>query len=364
MKRGSRGFTLIELLVVIAIIAVLIALLLPAVQAAREAARRSQCVNNMKQLGIAMHNYHDVVGKLPWGSGAWGWNDWSAQVLMLPYMEQTSVYNSINFLFVGGRGSIPDNDNANRNTTGTYVKIATFLCPSDQDRLTTPYGHISYRANSGSFPACFVGGQGTTGTTTNAPNSPLAGLFMWVGVNETGAAQSGQSAFSGVNFANITDGLSNTAAFSERVLGIGTYNTDQPDTMKPSSSSVRTTMDIGAPGDATPQQYYQMCTATNTAVGNTGLQYVGEYSSGSKYYHGYASCTRYNHVMPPNSTPCGDNDQTSRLATLPPSSRHPGVVNILFADGSVKAIKNSMNINAFWAIGSRAGGEVISADSY
>src|SRR5213595_1234169 len=97
-NRGNRGFTLIELLVVIAIIAVLIALLLPAVQAAREAARRAQCVNNLKQLGIALHNYHDVNNVLPWGAGPWGWHDWSAHVMMLPYIEQTSLFNAINFV--------------------------------------------------------------------------------------------------------------------------------------------------------------------------------------------------------------------------------------------------------------------------
>src|SRR3954454_12849676 len=96
-RNSSRGFTLIELLVVIAIIAILIALLLPAVQAAREAARRAQCVNNLKQLGIALHNYHDVNSVLPWGAGPWGWHDWSAHVMMLPYMEQTSVFNALNF---------------------------------------------------------------------------------------------------------------------------------------------------------------------------------------------------------------------------------------------------------------------------
>ncbi len=93
-----RGFTLIELLVVIAIIAVLIALLLPAVQAAREAARRAQCVNNLKQIGLAMHNYHQSVNSLPWGHGPFGWNDWNAFVLMLPMLEQSALYNATNFI--------------------------------------------------------------------------------------------------------------------------------------------------------------------------------------------------------------------------------------------------------------------------
>src|SRR5213593_3444408 len=95
--RIHRGFTLIELLVVIAIIAVLIALLLPAVQAAREAARRAQCVNNLKQIGIGLHNYASTVDSFPWGDGPDQWNQWSALALMLPYMEQSAMYNAINF---------------------------------------------------------------------------------------------------------------------------------------------------------------------------------------------------------------------------------------------------------------------------
>ena len=135
---SRRGFTLIELLVVIAIIAVLIGLLLPAVQAAREAARRSQCVNNLKQIGLAMHNYHDVPAtSFPMGSSrapvatrpgenAW-WGDWSRHAMLLPYLEQTPLHNAANFS-VTAKGHDPAEQ---MNSTVTYTKLAGFLCPSD-----------------------------------------------------------------------------------------------------------------------------------------------------------------------------------------------------------------------------------------
>ena len=118
-KQNRRGFTLIELLVVIAIIAVLIALLLPAVQAAREAARRAQCTNNLKQIGLALHNYHTAMDTFPmgvskapyWGpgdtDGQWGygrWSGWSAQALLLGYIDQTPMYNAANFMWLPGAG--------------------------------------------------------------------------------------------------------------------------------------------------------------------------------------------------------------------------------------------------------------------
>ncbi len=354
-----RGFTLIELLVVIAIIAVLIALLLPAVQAAREAARRSQCVNNLKQIGISMHNYHDTAGRLPWGAGPWGWNDWSAQVMLLPYMEQTSLYNAFNF----ANSSLPDPGGIpglyQINTTGAIARIATFLCPSDLDRaVTSPpfnFAHMSYRGNAGSAPSSFYGGLGST--PVSGATGPSAGIFEWIGVNEKGQAQRNQPAFPGVGFADIIDGLSNTAAFSERVIGIGSSNT--LDSTSPSSAAVQTTQN--STNDSTPQEYYGICKASGGPTLNATL--VGEDSSGSKWFDGYASQTRYNHVMPPNSFACQDDNSVGTQAAIPPASRHPGVVNVLMCDGSVRAIKSTINITTWWAVGTRAGAEVISADA-
>ena len=174
-SRNRLGFTLIELLVVIAIIAVLIALLLPAVQSAREAARRAQCVNNLKQFGLAMHNYHSSVNSLPWGDGPW-WIEWSAHSLLLPYMEQTPIYNSINFgngFYVTGSPSFVINYPAN--TSAVYSVISVFNCPSDSDRLTDPNGHNNYMANSGSAPNSDYGGNAGTA----AWSGPAAGPFIY-----------------------------------------------------------------------------------------------------------------------------------------------------------------------------------------
>src|SRR5262249_10886223 len=157
-RRHRRpGFTLIELLVVIAIIAVLIALLLPAVQAAREAARRAQCVNNLKQIGIAVHNYHSAVGSLPPGQLEGNdWMDYSAHTYLLPCLEQQALYNAINFADVY---VAPFSQNQGAywkstwNATVWGTKVNGFLCPSDVDRLTNPHGHNNYVDCSGSSPS-------------------------------------------------------------------------------------------------------------------------------------------------------------------------------------------------------------------
>ena len=214
---SRRGFTLIELLVVIAIIAVLIALLLPAVQSAREAARRAQCTNNLKQIGLALHNYHTANDVFPLGTsfnpvdtaGDPGvWASWSAQALMLGYMEQTPLYNAINFSWGPlATGTTTSDGTGGINTTATHTLITSFVCPSD------PYCGGGQQ-NINDYASCF----GTTGlplyTWSNTGGPPL--------YNQQPSGSTGMFTFAipyGVR--DCTDGTSNTVAYAEWLVGDG-----------------------------------------------------------------------------------------------------------------------------------------------
>jgi prepilin-type N-terminal cleavage/methylation domain-containing protein/prepilin-type processing-associated H-X9-DG protein len=325
LRHTTRGFTLVELLVVITVIGLLVALLLPAVQAAREAARRAHCANNLRQLGIALHGYHDAVGSLPWGEGPDGWNNWSAHAMLLPYLEQATLFNALNFT---ASTAHPGNDS---NSTAQRVTLAVLVCPSDLDRLTAPEGHVNYCTNAG--------------TDHNfAPKGPSTGLFE-------------QSPYSPgpVRFQDVSDGLSQTAAVAERVRGLANES-DAYDPLTPSSSLV----EVGGLQAATPD-YYRACTATGPAPGvplhlNRDIGGLGAY-----WFYGGATSSRYNHIMPPNTWSCGSG-QTDGAYTA--SSRHSGVVNVLMADGSTRAVKQGIAVPAWWALGTRSGGEVISAEAY
>jgi prepilin-type N-terminal cleavage/methylation domain-containing protein/prepilin-type processing-associated H-X9-DG protein len=311
-----RAFTLIELLVVIAIIAVLIALLLPAVQSAREAARRAQCVNNLKQIGIASHNYHDRVGALPGAELAYNVTSFSALTHMLGSMEQTTVYNSINF-------SLP-NDNPSNNTA-LVTRISTFICPSDvADMHPEIGGQTNYMADMGSW-IVWMAAAGP-----NAALAPPNGMFY------------GNSA---TRIADVIDGTSNTGLFSERVLADFTTGVISPIADVFFSPAQPTTV-----VDAVA-----LCKAID--ITNPASQFP--LFMGAPWINGQHV---FLHVTTPDTRSCGF--FTALRACMPPSSHHAGGVNMCMGDGSVRFVKDSISPATWSALGTRNGGEVISADSY
>jgi prepilin-type N-terminal cleavage/methylation domain-containing protein/prepilin-type processing-associated H-X9-DG protein len=335
-----RGFTLIELLVVIAIIAVLIALLLPAVQAAREAARRSQCVNNLKQIGLAIANYEQAISSLPWAEGtrpAGSNSAPSSLLLMLPFLEQQALYNATNFSAIPGNPIW--NSLSAQNSTMQTATINAFLCPSDINRLTfsPAFGATNYASNAGADAFSF------SYTSINANCGP----FFGIGIANKLAA--------------VVDGTSNTVAFSEIVKGIGTSSLNF-DSLKPPASPVK----ISALVTGTASVAGSALTDNSNCKGATpsAAAVSGGWPFGAAWWWGRSGQNRYNHVMPPNTWSCdfnGDNaDSDSDAITA--GSRHSGVVNSGFLDGSVKGIKSSISPNTWWAIGTMAGSEVVSAD--
>jgi len=316
MPHRRSGFTLIELLVVIAIIAVLIALLLPAVQSAREAARRAQCVNNLKQIGVALHNYYESRNALPGADMVFNVTELSALANILPYLEQSTVYNTINCAF-----SYQDPNNQ----TAMMTVINGFVCPSD---LPSPIpslgGQTNYMANMGSN----IVWQASVGPNAGMP--PPNGVFY------------GDSA---TTFAAITDGLSNTSFYSERVLADG------------NNAIVSPIADVFfSPGfPMTPDDALKQCMAVNINDLNNQFPLF----MGAPWLCGQHI---FLHVGPPNSRSCGF--FISLRADMPPSSRHPNGVNLLLGDGSVKFIKDSINLPTWRSLGTREGGEIVSADSY
>jgi len=360
----GRGFTLIELLVVIAIIAVLIALLLPAVQAAREAARRAQCVNNLKQLGLAVHNYIQQNNCFPLGdmypSGSTGTgargekgnggNDWSYgwPLAILPNMEQQSLFNAYNFCFsyVDPGGSL-----STINTTVGYSQISGLLCPSENvaQRPSSPWATMNYVGN--------WGGPGSVAT--------FSGILLsnpWG--DTTNARQTGT-----IGIEAVTDGTSNTALFSERLIGLSGSPAVYPGATNNAKrgifpTGVSVTINSGATTDA--QSLLAACKALPPTTASTNSSTNG-FIWFIAYPWRYVS-NRYNHVGAPNSLTCTASNSFepawgSAHDSIPPTSNHSGGVNMALADGSVRFIKDTVGLPNWWALGTRNGGEVISSDS-
>ena len=345
IRRPSRGFTLIELLVVISIIAVLIALLLPAVQAALESGRRAQCSNNLRQIGLAMHNYHAALNVFPPGRlrGTIDHNGrcFSAYAYLLPHMEQVTVYNSINFNL--NPDNAPDaavageNGLQAENTTALYTPLKVLLCPSDTSPSTDSKGRAvhNYPLNTGTtFPV----------SPNNPTGLPVTGVYF-----ENSA----------VGVQSIADGTSQTVCVSETVVSDGT-----PGVWDGISATTGFVLALGG-DDKTggPQlvNYPADCSGPGLKLNMT---------RGVIWIYGAPGHSMYNHCRTPNDpgVDCRGGlphssdtnywwDRLSHNVTT--HSRHPGGVQALGCDGGVRFVKDTIQLNVWIALGSRSGCEII-----
>lgn len=337
-----RGYTLIELLVVIAIIGILAALIIPAVQSARETARRLQCVNNLKQIGLALQSYVAYAGCYPspeepvlFGPGNRALNEpvcASPFTKMLPQLEQPALFNAVNFLC-----SLSLPASLETNSTVMQTTLAVVLCPSDAPRPVPGYARTNLRFNLGTTPNAIVGLKYA---------GCLEGAFVCGGLFTP---------------ADFLDGLSQTAAASERLQGdwrkdaisMGDYR------ILPSS--------VGDPSWGELQWAISKCASPEPAA-------VIESRAGESWFVIGYHFTEYNHCTAPNSAmldcavdgPHGTEDfhgRTLSTGVFAARSAHPGGVNVLMMDGSARFIKNTIGINVWRALGSRTGGEAISGDA-
>jgi prepilin-type N-terminal cleavage/methylation domain-containing protein/prepilin-type processing-associated H-X9-DG protein len=358
--RRRCAFTLIELLVVIAIIAVLIALLLPAVQSAREAARRSQCTNNLKQIALGMMNYESAISSYPWtqgttsteyplvNNGVMSWvgptngqeyQNFGSLTMILPYMEQTAPYNAINFAF----GMYPYSPNTSDvvQGTATLLVINSFICPSDGQGK----GRNNYRASNGTNWDWWSRDPGSGALTRPQPGGQSIGTI-----------------------AGVTDGSSNTICFFERLRGSG------------GTSSIARKGDVfqGGPGSQWGMPTYVISNPKDLTYFNTQVTpacvlyaqqnptatwpYGGQWWSAGEYTN---SVGNFNYTPNSNSPDCSAwGGVGTGLGNFSARSAHPGGVNVAMCDGSVRFIKDSISQVNWLSLGTRNGGEVLSSDSY
>jgi prepilin-type N-terminal cleavage/methylation domain-containing protein len=387
--RQRRGFTLIELLVVIAIIGVLIALLLPAVQSAREAARQTQCLNNLKQLGLAIQNYITQSNVLPaqttentsviaGASNVQWWTSWTAS--LLPHIEQQPLYNALNF-------NLPMLEMApplsGANTTVALTKIGTLVCPSESLDRSPSFAFASGGSGySGQFAASnYAGNYGGPAmikacSGTIVPNQGKTNLVF----NQITQSGGKPPATAGpIRVQTITDGMSMTAILSEHLLANTDLQASAPMSVSPGNATgkrglfpVTFTVVLDQASTSNAQSFLGACkglpaTTQATSTGSFGTQWLlsADFATANN---------AYTHFMTPNGISCAGTPDASTYisnatwggigAAITATSNHPGGVYLAFGDGSVKFVKDSVNPATWWALGTRAGKEVISADSY
>jgi prepilin-type processing-associated H-X9-DG protein len=328
---------------VIAIIAILIGLLVPAVQKVREAAARIQCQNNLKQCSLGMHDLHGAYqafpsGKGPSYAGAAKYARWGQMAYLLPFIEQDNLYQSIDFTnppSTPGMGGIVNfmpayTSPSAANDMACRTLVKTYICPSDTaNALGNWPGQCNYLGNMGTTYMCDVSEQNPS---TLDPGARADGIFYFL---------------SKIRFADITDGTSNTAMFSEKLRGQGAPNPRTDMYIMPSQNSIDTT--------------YAACNATDTSTA-TPLTSKQGYS----WVMGEMCCSTYNHVSTPNTLSCASTPFPGNMANMAmqvsASSRHTNGVNVALCDGSVRFVSNSISLATWRALGSRDRGEVLGPD--
>jgi prepilin-type N-terminal cleavage/methylation domain-containing protein len=340
-QRRQRGFTLIELLVVIAIIAILVALLLPAVQQAREAARRTQCKNNLHNIGLALHNYLDTFSILPFGKGPSYpgvpvYARWSQHAMILPYIDQGPLYNTIDFNYgpetpgmAGVINFMPPSVNAGgQNAAASRALIPLFHCPSDPVAGTAGWpGANNYVGNQGGWLCDRSDSPGVA--TDNSPAELQTGVFYFL---------------SKCRARDFVDGMSQTAMFSEKLKGDG-------------SPRPKTDMFV-IPHQTSRDATFNTCQAINPL---TATPLTSKW--GASWVMGENCCTQYNHVAVPNSLTCGGTGfpgtMTNMAMQVAPTSYHTGGVHMLMGDASVHFCSDNVDLNLWRSIGTRASGEAV-----
>ncbi|WP_406698923.1 DUF1559 domain-containing protein [Singulisphaera sp. Ch08] len=323
--RSACGLTLIEVIIVVSIIGVLFALLLPAVQWTREAARRSQCQNNLKQIGLAIHAYASVFNMFPAGRGP---SQQSAHTALLPWLDQTPLFNSFNWdLQISGKVA---------NRTSRRTRILGFLCPSDA--ATNGSEHFpptSYAANLGD---AFSGRSST----------PSNGLFLSVGNDWSDLARSRHVGLEGVH-----DGMSQTSAFSEWLIGSAQLR------------DPRRSVYGRATGSSLPAWDRELFATRCRSLDGMKFLAGSDIDKGSDWAIGEWLSTLYDHFLPPNAPSCINSRNSSDLyGAGTAASDHSGGVHSTFADGHVQFIRETVDISVWRALGTRDRGEVISSSDY